>query len=212
MVDLVNNKKILIIGFFISIFVVNNAKAAIDTVKEPSYFQVRYETPKIPSSISSKDAAQKNLAIYNQHIQKNKLRQIEEQKIIEAKIKREQARKELVANLLKDDRREYLRFNPNNCTKKPVLTSTNKKLDNIIDISRGGLGLKSNVLKVNDEIPVKITYAGTVANVTLKILSSNNGRVGGKFINTDSKTEEKLIYISSVLEAENHLLPTKLSR
>ena len=82
-------------------------------------------------------------------------------------------------------------------------------MKNIIDISNGGLGLKSQVLKVNDEIPIKVSYKGTEVSTTLKIVNNNNGRVGGKFVKNNNINEGKLLHIAALLEQDNEMLITR---
>lgn len=189
-------------------------------VQEPlPYFRVTYEIPKMPEGVYSKESAAKNLALYKQHLQKNQRIMTENQ----LKIKQQEAfakqHNEITANLLKDDRREFMRFKPSNCPKRlvvtvfPLLSVGQNSGYNITpkDISRGGIGMYSKVLKVDDEVPVQIKYGSTEIKTTLKIVSSNNGRVGGKFVNIDEETDNKLVYLSSILESDNGMLKTKLS-
>lgn len=204
----------LILGFFILSYGVPASNAVPNN--QP-YFRVKYQIPKMPTEVSSKAAAAKNLQIYKQYLQKNKLIMAEKERQNQARAAFVKNHNEITVSLLKDDRRENMRFN---CAKlgKPVVvtmfpaagTSKGVKLS-VIDISRGGVGGYSKVLKVNDEVPVKIQYGNTVVKTDLKIVASKNGRVGGKFVNTDAKNDDKLVYLSSLLEFDSGILKTKLA-
>jgi len=212
------NKIISFIVLIILIAPVSLCPALAEQGTQP-YFRVKYEIPRIPEGVASKDAAAKNLALYKQHLLKNKRIIAEKQRQLKDRELFANQHNEITVNLLKDDRREYIRFKPSDCPKLLTVTifpnSTNGKISGLTikpkDISRGGLGFTSNVIKVNDELPVKIKYGNTEINTTLKVVSSANGRVGGKFVKLNEKTSNQLIYLSSVLESDNGLLKTKLS-
>ena len=210
------NKFTLIILIITIVYPITVCHAS-ETNKSQPYFRVTYEIPKMPAEIASKEAAEKNLQLYKQHLQKNK--RLMAENALQEKRKESLAKlhNEITLNILKEDRREHIRFTPSNCPRPITVTlypqTSGKDLFKYktADISRGGMGLYSNTLNVNDEVPVLIKYQNTEIKTTLKVLSNNNGRVGGKFINMDEKTNNKLIYLSSILEADNRILKTKLA-
>ncbi len=212
-------KNILIALIITSIFgTICNAQTQ---PKNQPYFRVTYEIPKMPREVYSKAAATKNLNIYKQHLQKNKqlMAQVQKQKREQENFAKQH--NEITVNLLKEDRRESLRFKPSNCPKPITITllptqqTISKGIKALtytpIDISRGGVSIYSKVLKVNDEIPIHIKYGNNNIKTTLKITSNNNGRVGGKFISNDEDTSNQLLYLSSILESDSGILKTKLA-
>ena len=210
-----NNKKIFtaIICAFIP---VTFCYAQIEKVPEDPYFKVTYEIPKMPKEVASKEAAAKNMALYKQQLQKNKLIMAEHEKQINAQKAIIKKHNEIAVNLTKNDRREYQRVNPKNCPNPIVvtlLTDDKKKINTItpIDISRGGMSFYSKVLKNNDIIPIHIKYGNTEVKTALQVLSNNNGRIGGAFVKTNETNKDKLIYLSSILEEDSGILETKLA-
>lgn len=209
------NRIIIVLLFMLFAFAPNVFAAQ----SNQPYFRVRYEIPKMPKEVYSKEAAAKNLSIYKQHLQKNKNLMAEKTRQAQAREAFVKNHNEITVNLLKDDRREYMRFNSAKLSQPIVVTlfptgntGTGSGVKfSTVDISRAGIGGYSKILKVNDEVPVKIRYGKTEIKTNLKIVSSNNGRVGGKFIKVDDITNDKLLYLSSVLESDSGLLKTKLA-
>lgn len=200
--------KIFILVVIIGISILKT-QAAIETIKDEPYFKVRYERPHIPTNISSAYASSQHLNTYHNHLQNNKQRIAQEIKAKQAKIAENEKRKQIALKILQEDRRENIRFKVADCKVPVKITMNNNPISNIIDISNGGIGLRSNVLKVNDEIPIKISYKGTVASTTLKVINNNNNRVGGMFIKTDKINEDKLLHIATLLEQDNNMLITR---
>ena len=121
----------------------------------------------------------------------------------------------ITEDILKDDRREHVRFKLDDNDKSVIVTllpAENKVLSyKPVDISRKGLGLYSSNLNINDEVPVLIKYKNTEIKTTLKIVSKDKERVGGKFTHLNDETSSKLVYLSSLLESDNGILKTKLA-
>ena len=184
-------------------------QAAIETIKDEPYFKVRYERPHLPANVGTSYATSQHLNTYHNHLQTNKQRIAQEEKAQQAKLAAIEKRKQIAQNILKEDRRESIRFRIADCKTPVKIAINNLNMNNVIDISNGGIGLRSKVLKVNDEIPVKISYKGTEAQTTLKIVNNSNGRVGGKFVKTNSLNEGKLLHIATLLEQDNKMLITR---
>ena len=69
----------------------------------------------------------------------------------------------------------------------------------ISDISRGGVSLKhKGKLKVGDVVPVHLTYGDLEINANVKIVSASDVKAGGKFIDLDQATANKLLYLSLI--------------
>lgn len=185
--------------------------AAIETIKDKPYFKVRYERVHVPAEISSKQSAAKNLAIYKNHIAANKRMMAQADRNLRTKLAQDLQKRKIAQGMLKDDRRESMRFI---CSARKGLgiTINNKPIQNIIDISNGGIGFRMNNVKKDNEFPVKISYAGTSVEAKLKIVADNNGRLGGKFTGLNEENESKLVYITSLLETENKTAITRFLR
>lgn len=189
----------------------NKVPAAVETIKDEPYFKVRYERPHMPASVMSKEAAAKHLNTYNRYIAVNKQRIAVQQRQLRTKLAQDLQRRKVAESLLKNDRRESARFRIADISQNVKITINNAAAKDVIDFSNCGMGLKNGNLNINDEIPVKISYAGTEADTTLKIVAKNNGRLGGKFINFDEENESRLVYITSLLEQEHDKLITKFA-
>lgn len=110
------------------------------------------------------------------------------------------------------DKREYIRFSNTNLTSKITVSKTNY-LNNILDISRGGIGfVKSNKeynLEVGDTIHLEITYKNISIPLDIQILAITNNRICTKYINLTEEQENKILYLNITLEADNNMLTTK---
>lgn len=183
--------------------------------QDKPYFRVTYEIPKMPEEVYSKTAAERNLNIYKQHIKKNKLIMAETAQQLKNRKNFVKQHNKITEDILKDDRREHVRFKLNDNDKSVIVTllpAENKVLSyKPVDISRKGLGLYSSNLNINDEVPVLIKYKNTEIKTTLKIVSKDKERVGGEFTHLNDETSSKLVYLSSLLESDNGILKTKLA-
>ncbi|CDE89421.1 unknown [Clostridium sp. CAG:729] len=73
----------------------------------------------------------------------------------------------------------------------------------ISDISRGGVSLKhNNKLKVGDVVPVHMKYGDLEISANVKIVSASDIKAGGKFIDLDQATANKLLYLSLLIKDE----------
>lgn len=207
----VSARTILIILICLLTTAAGKTFAAIETIKDKPYFKVRYERVHMPVEISSKQSAAKNLAIYKSHIAANKKKMVQADRNLRTKLAQDLQKRKIAQGMLKDDRRESMRFI---CSARKGLgvTLNNKQVKDIIDISNGGIGFRMNNVKKDNEFPVKISYAGASVEAKLKIVADNNGRLGGKFTGLNEENESKLVYITSLLETENKTAITRFSR
>ena len=105
------------------------------------------------------------------------------------------------------DKRQYMRFDAENNQNQIVFESTDDVVA-ISDISRGGVSLKHNKkLKVGDVVPVRLTYGDLEINANVKIVSASDVKAGGKFIDLDQATANKLLYLS-LLEKDQPIAQT----
>ena len=73
----------------------------------------------------------------------------------------------------------------------------------LTDISRGGVSLTHNKkLKVGDVVPVHLKYGDLEINANVKIVSASDVKAGGKFIDLDQATANKLLYLSLLIKDE----------
>ena len=110
-----------------------------------------------------------------------------------------------------DDKRQYLRFNANEINKPVILKqniSNNIKLKNI---SRGGIAIqhKQNV-KQGDILPVEIVYGKFNLMLKAQVISSSESLARAQFIDLDTESTNKLLYLSILLEEDNNLLATRI--
>lgn len=110
------------------------------------------------------------------------------------------------------ERRQYVRFKISEIASPVVMQNDNETFE-LIDISRGGVAIKTNNknLKEGSIMPVNIKYKDANIKTNIKVLSMKDSRVNAKFINEDKSTEDKLLYLSVLLESDNNMLKTKLS-
>ena len=94
--------------------------------------------------------------------------------------------------------------------KHPVLMEKSENINQILDISRGGIAVKhNNTLKVGDVIPVHITYKNLDINANVKVVSASTTRAGAEFTNLDKAIANQLLYLNVMLEADNNILATR---
>ena len=96
------------------------------------------------------------------------------------------------------DKRQFMRFDTDDNQNIITFESTDDVIA-ISDISRGGVSLKHNKkLKVGDIVPVHLTYGDLEINANVKIVSASDVKAGGKFIDLDQATANKLLYLSLI--------------
>ena len=110
-------------------------------------------------------------------------------------------RKIIDENVDSVDKRQYMRFNVSDSARPVMLENTNNGVDQLIDISRGGIAVKhDNALQVGDVIPVHLTYGDLDINAEVKVVTSTADRAGAMFVNIDQATANKLLYLNILLE------------
>ena len=79
-----------------------------------------------------------------------------------------------------------------------------ENIQDIIDISRGGVSLKQDgSLKVGDIVPVELKYGDLEIKANVEIVATSDITAGGKFVDLDLATANKLLYLSIMLEEAN---------
>lgn len=122
----------------------------------------------------------------------------------------EQETKEVVTT---SDKREYIRFSNSNLTYK-IKVSNSNHINNILDISRGGIGFAKNNseshFKVGDTLNIEITYKDILIPIEIQILAITKNRICSKYINLTEEQKNQLLYLNIILEADNNMLKTKI--
>ncbi len=114
--------------------------------------------------------------------------------------------------LIETDKRQFIRFNINSIKTPVSMTLANNNTSKLLDISRGGVAISNNKeLHTGDIIPVKLNYKDIEINTDIKIIYTTEDKAGGEFTNLDTPTQNQLLYLSIVLEADNNMLKTKFS-
>ena len=86
----------------------------------------------------------------------------------------------------------------------PVEFEATENVQGIIDISRGGVSLKQDgSVKVGDIVPVDLTYGDLHIKANVEIVATTDVTAGGKFVDLDAATANKLLYLSIMLEEAN---------
>ncbi len=112
----------------------------------------------------------------------------------------------------REEQRQYERFNIRTLTQPVKLTEIQDGVEGLIDISRGGVGLKhNNTLKEGDIIPLHINYKDITIHTQVQIVNATETRAGAQYIEHSQSLTNKLLYLSILLESDNNLLKTKLS-
>jgi hypothetical protein len=81
-----------------------------------------------------------------------------------------------------------------------MMENSNNGINALLDISRGGIAVKTDNLQVGDVVPVHIVYGDIDIQADVKIVSKQNDRAGAQFINLDKATANQLLYLSLLLE------------
>ena len=88
----------------------------------------------------------------------------------------------------------------------PVKLESTDKISSILDISRGGIAVShNNSLKVGDVVPVHISYGDIDINADVKIVTASDVRAGAEFVNLDSATANRILYVNLLLEEQQML-------
>ena len=113
-------------------------------------------------------------------------------------------KKVIADNINVVDKRQYMRFNIDGTI--PLKLDATDKISSIVDISRGGIAVThQNNLKVGDVIPVHLTYGDIDIDADVKIVTASDVRAGAEFINLDSATANRILYLNLLLEEQQML-------
>ena len=113
-------------------------------------------------------------------------------------------RKDITDSVPTIDKRQYIRFD-SRYTENPVqlLGDSSGLVNDVLDISRGGCSLAhDNSLKVGDVVPVHIQYGDIDIQTDVKIVTATDKRAGAEFVNIDSATANRLLFLSLLLDSE----------
>lgn len=192
-----------------------------DTILPPKNKQDSQESPQIDKDITNipliikkdkYDIDTKELTIEENNTDTNANKQKEDiqdfnPEFIDPNI--EQETKEVITT---NDKREYVRFNNSNLTHKVTVSKSNY-INNILDISRGGIGFvnsnKNTNFKLGDTIHIEIAYKNISIPLEIEILAITNNRICTKYINLTEEQENKILYLNIILEADSNMLTTK---
>lgn len=109
------------------------------------------------------------------------------------------------------DKRKHIRYNVSKLA-KPIIFKSTDNVEDLIDISGGGIAVRhNNSLAAGDLIPVQLTYNGTKIETNIRIVSATQTRAGAEFVEEDNAVKNQLLYLNIQIEADNHMLATKLS-
>jgi hypothetical protein len=104
-----------------------------------------------------------------------------------------------------------MRFNVNTIS-HPIHMEKSKNINQLIDISRGGIAVRhNNSVKVGDVLPVHIAYKDLDINADVKIVSATTNRAGAEFINLNENIANQLLYLNVLLEADNNMIVSRIN-
>ena len=116
-------------------------------------------------------------------------------------------------NYKQEERRKHHRFDCKSIKYPINIKTTDKRISDVIDLSRGGISffINNTTIETGEIIPVEIQYKDVEIKTTMRVLSSDDKRARGVFIPQDKDTLNGLLFLSIALEFDNGLLKTKLS-
>lgn len=111
-----------------------------------------------------------------------------------------------------NEKRNYIRYEIKDLKKPVVINKTGTDIQSLINISRGGVAIKTKTpTSIGQIIPIKLVYEDIAINTEAQIVFTDGDIAGAKFVNIDKQTENNLLYLSIRLDADNGHLVTKLS-
>lgn len=111
-----------------------------------------------------------------------------------------------------NEKRNYIRYGIKDLKKPVVIDKTDTDIQSLINISRGGVAIKTKTqTSIGQIIPIKLVYEDIAINTEAQIVFTDGDIAGAKFVNIDKQTENNLLYLSIRLDADNGHLVTKLS-
>lgn len=111
-----------------------------------------------------------------------------------------------------NEKRNYIRYGIKDLKKPVVIDKTGTDIQSLINISRGGVAIKTKTpTSIGQIIPIKLVYEDIAINTEAQIVFTDGDIAGAKFVNIDKQAENNLLYLSIRLDADNGHLVTKLS-
>lgn len=111
-----------------------------------------------------------------------------------------------------NEKRNYIRYEIKDLKKPVVIDKTGTDIQSLINISRGGVAIKTKTpTSIGQIIPIKIVYEDIAIDTVAQVVFTQGNIAGAQFINSDKQTENNLLYLSIRLDADNGHLVTKLS-
>lgn len=111
-----------------------------------------------------------------------------------------------------NEKRNYIRYDIKDLKKPVVIDKIGTDIQSLINISRGGVAIKTKTpTSIGQIIPIKLVYEDIAIDTVAQIVFSDGDIAGAKFVNIDKQTENNLLYLSIRLDADNGHLVTKLS-
>ena len=111
-----------------------------------------------------------------------------------------------------NEKRNYIRYEIKDLKKSVVIDKTGTDIQSLINISRGGVAIKTKTpTSIGQIIPIKLVYEDIAIDTVAQVVFTQGNIAGAQFINRDKQTENNLLYLSIRLDADNGHLVTKLS-
>lgn len=111
-----------------------------------------------------------------------------------------------------NEKRNYIRYDIKDLKKPVVIDKTGTDIQSLINISRGGVAIKTKTpTSIGQIIPIKLVYEDIAIDTVAQVVFTQGNITGAQFINSDKQTENNLLYLSIRLDADNGHLVTKLS-
>ena len=111
-----------------------------------------------------------------------------------------------------NEKRNYIRYEIKDLKKPVVIDKTGTDIQSLINISRGGVAIKTKTpTSIGQIIPIKLVYEDIAIDTVAQVVFTQGNIAGAQFINSDKQTENNLLYLSIRLDADNGHLVTKLS-
>lgn len=111
-----------------------------------------------------------------------------------------------------NEKRNYIRYGIKDLKKPVVIDKTGTDIQSLINISRGGVAIKTKTpTSIGQIIPIKLVYEDIAIDTVAQVVFTQGNIAGAQFINSDKQTENNLLYLSIRLDADNGHLVTKLS-
>lgn len=119
---------------------------------------------------------------------------------------------EMIVGHQENEKRTYIRYEINALKKPVVIDRTGTDIQKLLNISRGGVAIKTMTpMSVGQIVPIKLVYEDIAIDTEAQIVFTQGNIAGAKFINEDKQTINNLLYLSIKLDADNGHLVTKLS-